>query len=74
MEHIKKVMKVLSKPGFMEQAGRSTIENCLCVALLGLAMVNIPTSNFNPVLYEEGYGLIITLAITLKIGINLQNI
>lgn len=38
-------MAILPKPYLVEQAGKSTIENCLCVVVLCLALVMAGTGN-----------------------------
>ena len=38
---IKKILKLLTKPVLMEQAGKSNVENCLAVVVLSVAMVRI---------------------------------
>merc|ERR1712043_154244 len=42
---VKKILKLLSKPVLVEQAGKSSVENCLSVVVLSLAMVMSGTGN-----------------------------
>lgn len=40
MECMKVSQQIMGCPGYVEQAGKSTVENCMMTVLLSLAMVN----------------------------------